>query len=107
MKQIKSALFLLMLSLTIMSLAACGPPPPGNNGGSALQPETIADTSGAITIKADVWADNWFSFSLGDRLLKEDSVPITTERSFNAESFAFKADYPLVRNLFLDNHLLA
>ena len=50
------------------------------------------------TIRADVWADNWFALYLGDDLLIEDSVSITTERSFNAESFAFKADYPVVLN---------
>jgi hypothetical protein len=108
MKQVKPTLFLLMLSLIIIGSAACGPPPaggapppPGNNGGGALQPKTITDTSGALTIKGDVWADNWFTFYLGDKLLLEDSVPITTERSFNAETFTFKADYPLVLNFIV------
>jgi len=39
--------------------------------------------------RAVVWADNWFSFSLGDTSVFEDSVPFTTERSFNKESFGF------------------
>ncbi|OYP34201.1 PEBP family protein [Rhodopirellula sp. MGV] len=54
---------------------------------------------GAITIEADIWADNWFALYLGDDLLIEDSVSIKTERSFNAECFTFKADYPIVLNL--------
>lgn len=58
----------------------------------------LPSTSKADTIKADVWADNWFAFYLGDKLVKEDSVPITTERSFNSESFSFKAEKPYVLN---------
>ena len=60
---------------------------------------TAADTSGTSAIKGEVWADNWFAFYLGDRLIVEDSTPITTERSFNAEAFVFNADYPLQLNL--------
>jgi len=41
--------------------------------------------------RAEVWADNWFAMYIGDELVKEDSVPITTERSFNAERFGFDA----------------
>ena len=59
------------------------------------------DSAGGTTITAEVWADNWFSFSLGETLLVEDSLPITTERSFNAEIFSFNADYPLQFNFVL------
>lgn len=52
----------------------------------------------AETIKADVWADNWFAFYLNDNLVKQDSVSITTERSFNKESFSFEATRPFVLN---------
>jgi hypothetical protein len=55
-------------------------------------------TEGSVSISADVWADNWFAFYLGEQLVIEDSVPITTERSFNQESFDFSANYPLVLN---------
>ena len=108
MKQIKDTNFMIALGLIIMfSLAACGGPPPdappppksdANGETSSGQSQTIEGTSGALAIEAEVWADNWFAFYLGDTLLKEDSVPITTERSFNAETFNFKADYPLVLN---------
>ena len=47
-----------------------------------------------MSIRGEVWADNWFAFYLGERLIVEDSTPITTERSFNAEAFVFNADYP-------------
>ena len=52
----------------------------------------------AGSFKAEVWADNWFSLHVGERFVGEDSVPITTERSFNAETLRFEADYPLVLN---------
>ena len=52
-----------------------------------------------ITVKAEIWADNWFALYNGDTLIKEDSVPITTERSFNSESFTFQASYPLHLNI--------
>lgn len=42
-----------------------------------------------------MWADNWFAMYVNGRLVGEDSVPITTERSFNAETITFTATYPL------------
>lgn len=58
-------------------------------------------SDGTVAFHADVWADNWFALYLGEELLIEDSVPITTERSFNAESFDFRADYPLQLNFVI------
>ena len=62
---------------------------------------TAAQGSAAttVTIKAEVWADNWFALYNGDTLIGEDSVPITTERSFNSETFTFEATYPLHLNI--------
>lgn len=48
---------------------------------------------------ADVWADNWFEMRINGQKVAEDSVPITTERSFNAETFAFQADPPFMIGL--------
>ena len=48
------------------------------------------------TLTADVWADNWFEMRINGELVAEDSVPITTERSFNSESFTFEAERPFV-----------
>ncbi len=55
-------------------------------------------TGEKVSVQADVWADNWFAFYLGNTLVKEDSVSITTERSFNKETFTFEGTYPLVLN---------
>lgn len=49
----------------------------------------------------DAWADNWFAAYLGEELIVEDSVSITTERSFNAETATFEAGYPLNLNFIL------
>lgn len=51
--------------------------------------------SSADTLTADVWADNWFALYADDELIKEDSVPYNTERSFNKESFQFDVDLPV------------
>lgn len=51
------------------------------------------NTSSRI-FKAEVWADNWFSLYVNGQKVGEDSVPITTERSFNSETFTFTAQYP-------------
>jgi hypothetical protein len=52
-------------------------------------------TGTPVTFRAEVWADNWFAMSVNGVLVGEDSVPITTEKSFNAETFTFTAAYPL------------
>ena len=61
----------------------------------ALSPAALA----AETFSADVWADNWFEMRINGAQVAEDSVPITTERSFNAESFTFEAERPFVIGL--------
>lgn len=53
----------------------------------------------ADTYSADVWADNWFEMRIDGEQVAEDSVSITTERSFNAESFSFDAKPPFVIGL--------
>ncbi len=63
--------------------------------GGALTLVLTGTIATADVFKADVWADNWFALYANGALVGEDSVPITTERSFNAESFSFKADTPL------------
>ena len=55
--------------------------------------DSTARPSSSFTI--EVWADNWFSLHVNGEFVGEDSVPITTERSFNAETFSFEATYPL------------
>jgi len=56
---------------------------------------TVANAqTGTVSIEADIWADNWFAMYIGNTLIVEDSVSITTERSFNAESFTFDVQPP-------------
>ena len=83
---------LLIIAVSLMSTLGCG----GQRG--PMKREVLYSSDGSVTIHGDVWADNWFALYLGDNLLIEDSVSITTERSFNAESFSFKTDYPVVLN---------
>ena len=52
-------------------------------------------SSDMVTFTAEVWADNWFALYANGELVGEDSIPITTERSFNAETISFETAYPL------------
>jgi len=56
---------------------------------------TVTAPAQSSTFTAEVWADNWFSLYVNGELVGEDSVSITTERSFNAETITFTATYPL------------
>ena len=103
------------------AVAACGaegaPTPDGEPTAALAAPEeATAPVAGALDPRAtarveeraignaeaelvpfqlDAWSDNWFAAYLGEELLVEASVPITTERSFNAETVRFEARYPL------------
>ncbi len=61
--------------------------------------ETTANTSGSVEFQMDAWVDNWFAAYLGENLLVEDSVSITTELSFNAETVTFNGDLLLEQSL--------
>jgi hypothetical protein len=60
---------------------------------------SIADaaqpTAKTSSFTAEVWADNWFALYANGKKVGQDSVPITTERSFNSEKITFTASYPL------------
>lgn len=73
-------------------------------GNSQAVHVSSAETQGAVSFRMDGWADNWFAAYLDETLLVEDSVPITTVRSFNAEMVTFRADYPLHLNLILKDY---
>lgn len=90
----------LLLTLSTILLATILLGCSGASSGEAPEPVS-ANTSGAHSFQMDAWADNWFAAYLGETLLVEDSVSITTERSFNAESVMFDADYPLQLNFVL------
>lgn len=54
--------------------------------------------SGALAdsrqLTAEVWVDNWFELYVNGEKVIQDSVPITTERSFNAETATFTVELP-------------
>ena len=79
----------LLLAMLITATTACSD--------SEAEPVTGA-------FAADVWADNWFAMYVGDTLVAEDSVSITTERSFNAERFGFDASYPFTINMLIKDY---
>ena len=56
---------------------------------------TVVVSQAEETFTIDVWADNWFALYVNSAKVGEDSVPITTERSFNKERFTFNATRPL------------
>lgn len=80
----------------MLLIIGCGGPP-----NSVAVNTSQAETAGNTAFQLDAWADNWFAVYLGEELLVEDSVSIHTERSFNAETVTFKADYPLHLNFIL------
>lgn len=95
-----------VLMLAILGLAACSSSsetattsnPSTISAPSVAEAEptsTVAASSQISTFTAEVWADNWFALYVNGELVGEDSVPITTERSFNAETITFTASYPL------------
>lgn len=61
----------------------------------ALPTSSHAVVSKSIAFQAEVWADNWFALYVNGKKVGEDSVPITTEKSFNSEKIKFSAIYPL------------
>jgi hypothetical protein len=61
----------------------------------AITTPSYAVVSKSITFQAEVWADNWFALYVNGKKVGEDSVPITTEKSFNSEKIKFSASYPL------------
>ncbi len=87
------------LALTALaSLAACG-------GADAASPAGSTTPSASVTeFKGEAWADNWFALYRGDTLIAEDAVPITTERSFNAETFSFRGTYPMTLAFVLKDY---
>jgi phosphatidylethanolamine-binding protein (PEBP) family uncharacterized protein len=53
-----------------------------------------AATAKSSTFQAEVWVDNWFALYINGKKVGEDSVPITTTKSFNSEKIKFTAAYP-------------
>jgi len=61
-----------------------------------LLPLNLGNAAAKIySFQAEIWADNWFALYVNGKKVGEDSTPFNTERSFNGDSIAFKASYPL------------
>ncbi len=67
--------------------------------------EVVEEAMVATTFQLEAWGDNWFAAYLGEELIVEDSVSITTERSFNSETATFEASYPLQLNFILKDFI--
>jgi len=72
-----------------------------NQNGSLNTEAQDSSDSELREFKLEAWADNWFSAYLDENLIVEDSVSITTEKSFNSETATFKANYPLNLNFII------
>jgi phosphatidylethanolamine-binding protein (PEBP) family uncharacterized protein len=60
-----------------------------------------AAVSKPTTFQAEIWVDNWFALYINGKKVGEDSVPFTTERSFNSEKIKFTATYPFTVGLMV------
>lgn len=67
--------------------------------------EVVEEAAATTTFQLEAWGDNWFAAYLGEELIVEDSVSITTERSFNSETATFEASYPLQLNFILKDFI--
>jgi len=90
---------ILLLLAAIVVLAACGSTDTVEESATAEESDVDAEDSmttsnGSSSFVIEVWADNWMAVYVNGELIGEDSVSITTERSFNAETFTFEATYP-------------
>lgn len=73
--------------------------------GSTTTASTSASGGSNRTFKAEAWADNWFQAYVGEALVAEDSVSITTTKSFNSETFTFEASYPFTMSFVLKDYV--
>lgn len=89
----------------VCAALVCGGCSSSSSGGSSVATPTSGTTGTTARFKGEVWADNWFAFYLGETKVAEDSVPITTERSFNAETFTFTGSYPLELNFVVRDYI--
>lgn len=94
----------ILLSSTSLATCSANSPDPSQDGVGDADGAESPEVTGAQTYVGEAWADNWFSMSIGDELIVEDSVPITTERSFNAETFTFTATPPFVMAFVLKDY---
>ncbi|MEL0642610.1 PEBP family protein, partial [Pseudoalteromonas aliena] len=56
-------------------------PQPNQHTPTVTEQNTNPAITGKNNLKLEAWADNWIKAYIGEQLLVEDSVTITTERS--------------------------
>jgi len=69
-----------------------------STGCAAIEDQDSGETAGASQsqgVTAEVWVDNWFVMYVNGEMVLEDSVPITTERSFNSETATLSIPLPM------------
>ena len=71
----------------------------------ATMPSANAVTVKSISFTAEIWADNWFALYVNGKKVGEDSVPITTQKSFNSETIKFNASYPLTTGIIAKDYV--
>ena len=71
----------------------------------ATMPSANAVTVKSISFTAEIWADNWFALYVNGKKVGEDSVPITTQKSFNSETIKFTASYPLTIGIIAKDYV--
>jgi phosphatidylethanolamine-binding protein (PEBP) family uncharacterized protein len=64
-----------------------------------------ASSAKTLTFQAEGWADNWFSLYINGKKVGEDSVPITTVRSFNSTKIKFSASYPFTVGVVVKDYV--
>ena len=95
----------LALSLWLLPLACAAPSPSPSPADASTTTPPLPDAGDvAGRFRVDVWADNWFALWVGEVKVGEDSVPITTERSFNAERLTFAGSRPLTLNFVVKDY---
>ncbi|CAO1651125.1 PEBP family protein [Salinibacterium sp. NYA9b] len=98
-QQARSTLIAGVAAASLLVLAGCSNTSAEVSESTSSVPSSTSVPSDSVaeeqTFTADVWADNWFALYVNGELVGEDSVPITTERSFNKETITFTASYPL------------
>ncbi|WP_230519659.1 hypothetical protein [Salinispora arenicola] len=92
----------LLVFVAAVLASGCSSATTAQDSGASQSPSSPAPTAGATStssgagtgFRIDVWADNWSAVYIDGEQIGEDSVPITTERSFNAETYTFDVQMP-------------
>lgn len=68
-------------------------------------PAAASEPGSEREFTVSVWADNWFEFYVNGDLVGEDSTPVTEIRSFNSDTFTFRAAYPFTLSVVTRDYI--